>query len=74
MAPIAKGPFSTCVAETLVVGPNGIMSLTPLPSVLRLEELCRREMTDEAISLVDDERRKGRRGEVDSDKVSPWTA
>jgi uncharacterized membrane-anchored protein len=46
------------------------MSLAPLPPVLKLEELCRRGSTDEAIALVDEERRRGRRGEVDSDKVS----
>lgn len=70
IAPASKGPFSTCVAETLVIGPNGVMSLAPLPPVLKLEELCRRGSTDEAIALVDEERRRGRRGEVDSDKVS----
>lgn len=70
IAPASKGPFSTCVAETLVIGPNGVMSLAPLSPVLKLEELCKRGKTNEAIALVDDERRRGRRGEVDSDKVS----
>jgi hypothetical protein len=71
IAPSAKGIFSTCVAETLVIGPNGVMSLAPLPPVLKLEEMCKRAKTDEAIALVDEERRRGRRGEVDSDKVIP---
>lgn len=46
------------------------MSLAPLSPVLKLEEMCKRGLNDEAIALVDDERRRGRRGEVDSDKVS----
>jgi hypothetical protein len=58
------------VAETLIVGPNGIMSLAPTPTVLRLEKLCTERRMEEAIALVDEERRKGRRGEIDADKAS----
>ena len=70
IAPVSRMPFSTTVAETLVVGPNTIQSLSPTPIVLKLEELCASAQMDRAMSLVDDERRKGRRGEVDADKVT----
>lgn len=62
------GPFSTAVAETLVVGPNGLQSFSPTPVILRLEGLCAEGEMEEAIALVDEERRKGRRGEIDADK------
>jgi hypothetical protein len=69
-APTFRGPFSTAVAESLIVGPNGIQSLAPTPVILKVERLCEERQMTEAIALVDDERRKGRRGEVDADKVS----
>jgi len=72
-APAPTGPFSTTVAETLILGPNGIMSINPTPIVKKLEHLCAVGNMEEAISLVDEERRKGRRGEVDSDKVGSHT-
>ncbi|WVF71576.1 hypothetical protein IAT40_006384 [Kwoniella sp. CBS 6097] len=65
---VASGPFSTAVAETLIVGPHTIQSLTPTPGILKLEALCSSRKMDEAISLVDEERRRGRRGEIDVDK------
>ena len=68
--PTIDGPFSTCVAETLIIGPNGIMSLAPTPVILKVEKLCGDRDMDSAIVMVDEERRKGRRGEVDADKVS----
>ena len=68
-APVSRGgPFSTAVAETLVVGPNGLQSVAPTPVILRLEDFCAEGRMDEAIVLVDEERRKGRRGEIDADK------
>ncbi|RSH83741.1 hypothetical protein EHS25_005356 [Saitozyma podzolica] len=51
-APSIPGPFSTAVAETLIVGPNGIMSLAPTPTVLRLEKLCTERRMEEAIALA----------------------
>lgn len=68
-APTFRGPFSTAVAETLAIGPNGIQSVAPTPILLRLEHLCTERQVDEAVALVDEERRRGRRGEVDADKV-----
>ncbi|OCF40481.1 hypothetical protein I317_05719 [Kwoniella heveanensis CBS 569] len=65
---ISTGPFSTAVAETLIIGRHTIQSLTPTPVILRLEALCSERKMEEAISLVDDERRRGRRGEIDVDK------
>lgn len=70
-APSARsGPFSTAVAETLIVGPNGTQSLSPTPTISKLETLCADGKMVEAIALVDEERRKGRRGEVDADKAT----
>lgn len=69
-APNSRGPFSTAVAETLIIGPNGIEALSPIPLVLRLEKLCSDGRWEEALALVDEERRKGRRGEIEGDKVS----
>ena len=68
-APV-KGPFSKAIAETLLVGPNGLKSVSPMPIVVKLEKLCDERRMDEAIALVDEERRKGRRGEIEGDKVS----
>lgn len=66
--PTRGGPFSTAVAETLVVGPNGLQSVAPTPVISRLESFCAENKVDQAIALVDEERRKGRRGEIDADK------
>jgi hypothetical protein len=66
----SKEPFSSTVAETMVVGPNGIQCLEPFPALLKLETLCNEGRMEEAIAVVDEERRKGRRGELDVDKVS----
>ena len=63
-------PFSTTVAETLIVGPDGLQALFPTPVLLRLEQLCHERRLDEAAALVDEERRKGKRGEIEGDKVS----
>lgn len=65
----AKGPFSTAIAETLLVGPNGLQAISPTPAILRLEKLCEERRMEDAIAVVDEERRKGRRGEIDVDKV-----
>lgn len=65
-----RSPFSSVIAETLVIGRHSIQGLVPTPVVLRLERLCEEHRVDEAIALVDEERRRGRRGEIDVDKVS----
>lgn len=62
--------FSSAIAETLLFGPHTVCGLTPTPAVVRLEQLCTERKMDEAMSLVDEERRKGRRGEIEADKVS----
>lgn len=62
--------FSSAIAETMLIGPHTVCGLTPTPAVVRLEQLCAERRMDEAMSLVDDERRKGRRGEIEADKVS----
>ncbi|TXT15581.1 hypothetical protein VHUM_00084 [Vanrija humicola] len=63
-------PPATAIAETLLVGRQSVQGLTPTPVVLRLEHLCSQRRMEEAIALVDDERRKGRRGEFDGDKAT----
>ncbi|KLT38373.1 hypothetical protein CC85DRAFT_289576 [Cutaneotrichosporon oleaginosum] len=65
-----RPPFSSVIAETLVVGRHSIQGLVPTPVVLRLERLCEEHRVDEAIALVDEERRRGRRGEIDVDKAT----
>jgi hypothetical protein len=67
-----KDPFSTTIAETLLVGSNGVMAISPIPVVLKVEALCEEKNLDAAVQLVDDERRKGRRGEIDGDKVGSY--
>lgn len=62
--------FSSAIAETLLIGPHTVCGLTPTSIVVRLEQLCDERRMDEAMTLVDDERRKGRRGEIEADKVS----
>ncbi|WVW83780.1 hypothetical protein I302_105801 [Kwoniella bestiolae CBS 10118] len=64
------GPFSTAVSETLIVCPHSIVSLLPTSTIMKLQSLCSERQFDEAISLVDDERRRGRRGEIDVDKAT----
>jgi len=68
-APTLRGPFSTTTAETLIIGLNGIQSFAPTPIVLRLDKLCAERKLEEAMALVNEERRKGRRGEIDGEKV-----
>ncbi|EIW70778.1 hypothetical protein TREMEDRAFT_68217 [Tremella mesenterica DSM 1558] len=69
-APAVKDPFSTVITETVVFGPNTIMSLSPASIILRVERLCAERRMEEATAAVDEERRRGRRGEVDQDKVN----
>ena len=69
-APSSSTPFSTTVTETLVVGPNGLQAVSPTSTITKLEHYCQEERTDDAIALVDEEKRKGRRGEFDGNKVS----
>jgi hypothetical protein len=64
------GVFSTAIAETLVIGTQGVQAISPTPAVLKLEKLCGERRMSEATQVVDEERRKGRRGEFDGDKVS----
>jgi hypothetical protein len=64
------GPFSLAVSETLLLGPNGVQSLAPTPVIARVELHCENGMLDQAMALVDEERRKGRRGEIESDKAT----
>lgn len=64
-----KVPFSSVIAETLLIGRRDVQGLVPTPIVLRLACLCDEKRNEEAISLVDEERRRGRRGEVGEDKV-----
>ncbi|BEJ17778.1 hypothetical protein CspHIS471_0700460 [Cutaneotrichosporon sp. HIS471] len=65
-----RPPFSSVIAETLVVSRHSIQGLVPTPVVLRLERLCAEHRVDEAIAMVDEERRRGRRGEIDIDKAT----
>jgi hypothetical protein len=68
----SRSPFSTAIAETILFGSNGIQAISPTPVVTKLEKLCEERRTESAIALVDEERRKGRRGEIEGDKVSYW--
>ena len=68
-ASTARDSFSTTVTETLIVSTSGVHSFAPIPVVLRLDALCAESRMEEAVALVDEERRKGRRGEIDGDKV-----
>lgn len=65
----AAVPFSTTIAETLIVGLNAVYALAPVPTIVQLEDLLSRRKLDEAVTLVDEERRRGKRGEIDVDKV-----
>ena len=67
---LSRAPFSTAIAETLVVNDNGLQAVAPTPVVIQLEQLCADRRMDEAMKLVDEERRKGRRGEIDGDKAT----
>ncbi|WWC70320.1 uncharacterized protein I206_104270 [Kwoniella pini CBS 10737] len=63
-------PFSKAVSETLIVSPNSIISLLPIGTMMKVEKLCSESHFDQAITIVDEERRKGRRGEIDVDKTT----
>ncbi|OCF74776.1 hypothetical protein I204_05158 [Kwoniella mangroviensis CBS 8886] len=64
------GPFSTAVSETLIISGHSIVSLLPTSTIMKVERLCLERQFDEAIILVDEERRRGRRGEIDVDKAT----
>lgn len=66
----SRAPFSSAIAETLLIGRHKIQGLTPTPTIIRLERLCAEHKMDEAADLVDEERRRGRRGAIEGDKVS----
>ncbi|WRT66239.1 uncharacterized protein IL334_003192 [Kwoniella shivajii] len=63
-----RGPFSTAIAETMIISPHSILSLIPTSIIMKLEGFYTERQFDQAITLVDEERRKGRRGEIDVDK------
>lgn len=64
------GLFSLAVSETFLVGPNGIQSVAPTSIISRVDYCCVMGSIDEAMRLVDEERRKGRRGEFETDKTT----
>lgn len=70
-APTTRGgPFSLAVSETLLLGLNGVQSLAPTSTIARVELHCENGQLDQAAALVDEERRRGRRGEIESDKAT----
>jgi len=68
--PSRTGLFSLAVSETFLVGPNGIQSVAPTSIISRVDYCCAIGSIDEAMRLVDEERRKGRRGEFETDKTT----
>nr|XP_018263192.1 uncharacterized protein I303_04685 [Kwoniella dejecticola CBS 10117]OBR85350.1 hypothetical protein I303_04685 [Kwoniella dejecticola CBS 10117] len=68
------GPFSMAVSETLILSPNSITGLLPTSTMMKVEKLCSERHLEEAINLVDEERRRGRRGEIDVDKSTHHTS
>lgn len=66
----SRSPFSTAIAETIILGTNNVQSISPTPVIVKLEKACEERDTEHAIAIVDEERRKGRRGEIEGDKVN----
>ncbi|WVQ72620.1 hypothetical protein IAR50_002178 [Cryptococcus sp. DSM 104548] len=55
-------PFLTTTAETFIVTPSSIYSLTLTPPVLTLERLCEEHKLNDAIAFLDEYRRQNRKG------------
>ncbi len=63
------GPFTTTVAETLLVMTDSIVAIAALAWVIKAEQLLDAGQTEDCVRLVEEERRKSKRGEIDGDRV-----
>jgi hypothetical protein len=68
----ATRPSTTTIAETLIYMDDGVLAVTPKSWLLVADNLIQQGKLDEAIKLTEVERKKGKRGEIDGDKVSPF--
>lgn len=64
------GPFTTTIAETLLVMTDSIVAIAALAWIIKAEQLLDAGKTEECVRLVEEERRKSKRGEIDGDRVS----
>jgi hypothetical protein len=66
----ASRPATTTIAETLLFTDDAVIAIAPRSWLLNADALIDSGNLDEAVKLTEVQRRKGKRGEIDGDKVS----
>lgn len=64
-------PFTTLLTETLIHTDDAIITMSPKTWVVVADELIEQGQLDEAMAMLDAERKRRKRGEVEGDKVGP---
>lgn len=67
---ITSRPATTTIAETLLYTDDAVIAITPRSWLLNADTLIEAGKIDEAVKMTETQRRKGKRGEIDGDKVS----
>jgi hypothetical protein len=65
----ASRPATTTIAETLLFTDDAVIAIAPRSWLLSADALIDSGNLDEAVKLTEIQRRKGKRGEIDGDKV-----
>ncbi len=68
------GPFTTTIAETLLVMSDSVVAIAALAWIIKAEQMLDAGQTEECVRLVDEEKRKSRRGDIDGERVSAGRA
>ena len=66
---ITSRPTTTTIAETLLYTDDAVIAIAPRSWLLTADALIDSGKLDEAVRLTESQRRKGKRGEIDGDKV-----
>jgi hypothetical protein len=63
-------PATTTIAETVLFTEDSVIAVAPRTWLLMADAMVDQGKLDEAVKLTESQRRKGKRGEIDVDKVS----
>jgi len=62
-------PATTTIAETLLFTDDSVIAITPRSWLLNADAMIDQGKLDEAVKMTEIQRRKGKRGEIEGDKV-----
>jgi len=65
----ALRPATTTIAETLLYTEDSVIAITPRSWLLNADAMIDQGKLDEAVKMTEIQRRKGKRGEIEGDKV-----